>query len=386
MESQTEPTVLQVRALRATVDDVMAIDDVTEDVETIANPLLRVNRREDELQRHVIRFRGHLLLPSEAAFSYLFDRFHALGFTPLLREDEDKQGEVVLAIPGQLKKANQRIGVAAALFFFTLLSCLFAGAQMVDGLTGTNLNLLDGIPFAAALLAILAAHEFGHYLVARRLGTPVSLPYFIPMPLGPFGTLGAVINMTAPPRNRRHLLAIAVAGPLAGLVLAVPLLIAGLRLSSIEPLPIGVDYMMEGNSILYAALKFLVFGRLLPAGGEDVFIHQVAFAAWAGLLVTGLNLIPAGQLDGGHILLALTGERIAGYVYWIVIAAMAILAFFWIGWLLWLLLILVFGRVRIAPLDEITQLSTPERLIAIFTLLVFFLVFTPIPLTVVNAS
>jgi membrane-associated protease RseP (regulator of RpoE activity) len=269
--------------------------------------------------------------------------------------------------------------VALVLFGLTVLSCLFVGAQMVEGLTEVNWRLLDGLPFAAALLAILTAHEFGHYLTARRLGSPTSLPYFIPMPLGPFGTLGAFITMSIPPRNRRHLLAIGAAGPLAGLVLAVPLLWIGLRLSHVQPLP-AYSYQLEGNSLLYIALKIMMFGRFLPSGGVDVFIHPVAFAGWAGLLVTALNLIPAGQLDGGHIMYALLGRKGARIVTWIVIVALAGLSFVWTGWLLWLGLVLVFGRLQDRPLDDITQLTARQRLFAAAMIVVFVLVFVPVPL------
>jgi membrane-associated protease RseP (regulator of RpoE activity) len=255
---------------------------------------------------------------------------------------------------------------------------------MVEGLTEVNWKLLDGLPYALALLGILAAHEMGHYLTARRLGTPTSLPYFLPMPLG-FGTFGAVINMAAPPRNRRHLLAIAAAGPLAGLAVALPVLLLGLSLSQVEPLPTSGAYQMEGNSLLYAALKFLMFGQLLPANGQDVFIHPVAFAGWAGLLVTGLNLIPAGQLDGGHIVYALLGERRSRIVLWIVLVALAALAFFWQGWILWLFLIFLFGRMRVAPLDDVTPLTGRQQALAIAMIFIFILVFTPIPLRIIGA-
>jgi membrane-associated protease RseP (regulator of RpoE activity) len=255
---------------------------------------------------------------------------------------------------------------------------------MVEGLTEVNWKLLDGLPYAAALLGILGAHEMGHYLTARRLGTPTSLPYFLPMPLG-FGTFGAVINMAAPPRNRRHLLAIAAAGPLAGLAVALPVLLLGLSLSQVEPLPTSGAYQMEGNSLLYAALKFLLFGQLLPANGQDVFIHPVAFAGWAGLLVTGLNLIPAGQLDGGHIVYALLGERRSRIVLWIVLVALAALAFFWQGWILWLFLIFLFGRMRLAPLDDVTRLTGRQQALAIAMIFIFILVFTPIPLRIIGA-
>jgi membrane-associated protease RseP (regulator of RpoE activity) len=255
---------------------------------------------------------------------------------------------------------------------------------MVEGLTAVNWNLLDGLPYAAALLGILAAHEMGHYLTARRVGAPTSLPYFLPMPLG-FGTFGAVINMAAPPRNRRHLLAIAAAGPLAGLAVAIPVLLIGLSLSRVEPLPAAGEFMMEGNSLLYAGLKFMVFGQWLPTNGVDVMIHPVAFAGWAGLLVTGLNLLPAGQLDGGHIVYALLGERWSRVVLWGVLAVLAALAFLWQGWILWVALILIFGRMRVAPLDDVTPLTTAQRALALLMLAVFILVFAPIPMRIVGA-
>jgi membrane-associated protease RseP (regulator of RpoE activity) len=352
-----------VPAVVAAAAGVMTVEDVTEGVPP----------------GNSVRLRGRLLAPPDEAWQRLADRLRPLGRTPVLRKNQDGAGEEVLALPVTFAHARPRVGLALVLFVLTVLSCLFVGAQMVEGLTGTNWRLLDGLPFAASLLAILVAHEFGHYLTARRLGSPTSLPYFIPMPLGPFGTLGAFITMGVPPRNRRHLLAIGAAGPLAGLVLAVPLLWLGLTLSHIQPLPVH-GYQMEGNSLLYLGLKFLMFGRVLPSGGEDVFIHQVAFAGWAGLLVTALNLIPAGQLDGGHIAYALLGRRSARIVTWIVIAALAGLSFLWTGWVLWLALVLIFGRLQDMPLDDLTSLSGRQRAFAVAMLLVFLLVFVPVPL------
>jgi len=355
-----------VPALVAAAADVMAVNDVTEGVDP----------------GNSVRLRGYLLMPADRAYERLAERFRPLGRTPLLRKSENDAGEEILALPGTFARAKQRVGLALVLFGLTVLSCLFVGAQMVEGLERVNLNLLDGLPFAASLLGILAAHEFGHYLTARHLGSPTSLPYFIPLPLGPFGTLGAFIKMTTPPRNRRHLLAIGAAGPLAGLVLAVPILWFGLSLSQVNPLPPG-GYQMEGNSLLYAALKFLQFGRFLPSGGEDVFIHPVAFAGWAGLLVTGLNLIPAGQLDGGHIVYALLGPKGARMVTWGVLATLAGLSLLWPEWLLWLVLVFLFSRMQDMPLDGITELTGGQRRLAVMMLVIFLLVFTPIPLTIV---
>lgn len=356
-------------ALLATAAGVMAVEDVTDGV----------------APGNSLRLRGRLLLPPDQAYAILAERMQPLGRTPLLRKSQDGEREEALALPLTFERATARVGLALFFFALTVLSCLFVGAQMWEWVAASgqvNFNLLDGLPFAASLLAILTAHEFGHYLTARRLGSSTSLPYFIPMPFGPFGTLGAFIRMAVPPRNRRHLLAVGAAGPLAGLAVALPLLWLGLSLSHIQPLPPG-GYQMEGNSLLYAGMKFLMFGKLLPSGSEDVFIHPVAFAAWAGLLVTGLNLIPAGQLDGGHIVYALLGRRGARAVTWVVLAGLAGLSFLWQGWLLWLGLVLLFGRLQDMPLDELTGLTRRQQLFAVVMIVVFVLVFTPIPLTIV---
>ncbi len=220
---------------------------------------------------------------------------------------------------------------------------------------------------------------------------PVSLPYFIPMPLTLFGTMGAFIRMKGPAVNRRRLLAMAAAGPLAGLAVAIPVLILGLSLSEIRPevlqSPPGMVVFKEGNSLLYIALKMLVFGRFLPSGGQDVWLHPLAFAGWAGLFVTGLNLIPAGQLDGGHIIYTLLGKR-ARVLTWVIIgvlAALDLMNYFLYGQLSWSLLvvlILIFGRAHAAPLDDITELDLPRKALALLMMFVFVFVFVPTPVVV----
>jgi membrane-associated protease RseP (regulator of RpoE activity) len=165
----------------------------------------------------------------------------------------------------------------------------------------------DGPYFAATLMGILLCHELGHYVIGRRRGVDVSLPYFIPVPPQfTLGTLGAVIRMRKPISDRNALFDVGAAGPVAGLVIAIPLLVVGLSLSSLGPTK--PDDMIEGNSILYALLKYAVFGRWLPSGGVDVQLHPMAFAGWVGLLITMINLMPIGQLDGGHVARAALGQ------------------------------------------------------------------------------
>lgn len=331
-----------------------------------------------------VRLRGRLLQPSEAAYAKAAQRFKPLGYTPILRrEGED---DVVFALPQTQQAGRSTNWVGFALLGLTVLSMLFVGAQMEgwDPTRGLPANPFIGVPFAATLLAILGAHELGHYVVGRHYGVPVSMPYFIPMPFSIFGTMGAVIRLKAPPTSRRVLLSIAVAGPLAGLAVGIPLLILGLRLSTVGALPpAGTGVMLEGNSVLYALIKRLMFGRFLPGGGLDVNLHAVAFAAWAGLFVTALNLIPAGQLDGGHVAYVLLGERVARYLSLALSAALLALGLFvWSGWYLWAALIFVFGRTFATPLDQITRLDAKRVALAVAMLVIFVLIFIPVPLTV----
>ncbi len=221
--------------------------------------------------------------------------------------------------------------------------------------------------------------------------------------------MGAFIRLLEPPKNKRVLLDIGLAGPIAGLVIAIPVLIYGLTLSPIEILPsvFPDPFMFEGNSILYLFLKYLVHGSLLPEpisfhgihpviywvryfftglplpyGGTDVLIHPVAWAGWAGLLITSLNLIPAGQLDGGHLIYSLFGDKLK-WVRPVILWALVILGFMWSGWWLWAFLILFLGRIRAEPLDEITELDPGRKILARIGLIIFFLVFSPVPLIVV---
>jgi membrane-associated protease RseP (regulator of RpoE activity) len=347
------------------------------DVWSVRRPLDTEPTKGSAFLPHVsLELRGKLRMPSERAYEVVAERFRALGHIALFRRSPD--GDLVLAVPGALPTKVGQTRVAAALFAATLLSVLLVGAMSAQR-PGQDFNLLAGWPFAAGLLGILVAHEMGHYVVARALGVPASLPYFIPMPFSIFGTMGAVMVMKAPPKNRRALLALGAAGPLAGLVVAVPALLYGLSLSSVGPIQTGPDIIQEGNSLLYLGLKMLVFGRLLPSGGQDVFLHPVAMAGWAGLLVTALNLIPAGQLDGGHALYSLIGER-ASKVTWGIIAAMLGLSILWPGWLLWAGLVYFLGRSHAVPLDDITEPRRRERILAIAMLVIAALVFVPIPM------
>jgi membrane-associated protease RseP (regulator of RpoE activity) len=241
-------------------------------------------------------------------------------------------------------------------------------------------NLWRGIPYAASLMLILGGHELGHYFAARRHGLAVTLPYFIPLPIfSPFGTLGAFIQLRQPMRNRKMLFDVGASGPLVGLAFAVPILFIGLASARVGPISPGGIY--EGDSLLYAFAKFVTFGQFLPSNGIDVYIDssQLAWAGWTGLLVSALNLMPIGQLDGGHIMYSLLGDR-ARYFYYPLIAIMIGLALLTQVWILWVVLLLIFGRVYATPLDTITPLDSRRRLIGVLTLVIFLLIFVPAPL------
>ena len=199
-------------------------------------------------------------------------------------------------------QANTPLRTHIALFVITCATTVWAGALSFGTWSA-------GISFGATLMTILLCHEMGHYILARRHQIDVSLPYFIPLPPQiSLGTLGAVIRMRESIADRNQLIDVGAAGPLAGLAAALPLLIVGLSMSDVEPTQPGA--YLEGNSLLYLALKYAIFGQYLPgADGLDVVLHPIAFAAWVGLLITMINLIPIGQLDGGHIACGLLGAR-----------------------------------------------------------------------------
>jgi membrane-associated protease RseP (regulator of RpoE activity) len=202
------------------------------------------------------------------------------------------------------------------------------------------------------------------------------------MPFNLLGTMGAFIRMKGPTTNRRQLLAIAAAGPLAGLCVAIPVLLVGLLLSRVEVVPQGGGYLVLGNSLLGLGLQRLVFGGLSLGNGEDVFLHGVALAGWAGLLVTAMNLLPMGQLDGGHVAYAVLGDK-AKRLHQLMIAILVGLGFFWEGWFFWAALGFMFGRLVAVPLDDITRVGRRGRVVAVVVALAFVAVFTPVPFQVV---
>jgi len=359
----------------------------------------------------LVVLRGRLRGPSAEIFPRWLTEMNRRGYTPLLRPDPDGVSDehvILRIVAGIAPKTQQRPIVNVILFVVTLFSTFLAGAWYWSGSVNRFIpfeelllpqNLIRGWPFALTLMGILAAHEFGHYFAARYHQVAVTLPYFLPLPppISFFGTLGAFIRLKEPISDRRKLFDIGVAGPLAGLVLAVPLLFVGLSTSPVEPTNFSGG-LLEGNSLLYYYAKLLVFGETLPnfAEGRDVIMNQVTWAAWIGLLVTALNLLPVGQLDGGHTVFAVFGER-ARTVNIVTLMLMGLLGLAGIvplqrfipglefvgfaGWFVWLALIMfIIGPFHPPALDDVTELDPRRRWIGYFVILVFIVTFVPVPL------
>lgn len=333
-------------------------------------------------------FTGRLRLDSELAYQQLDAALAPLDVLPAFRENNGVQ--VIQVMAGRFDPPPRPWWPNAVLFVLTVLSLLYTGAGIALGEVLLEeparqaAEMWRGWPYALGIVLILGAHELGHYFAARRHGVPVTLPYFIPLPFGFFGTLGAFIQLRAPMRNRKVLLDVGASGPLAGMIFAVPILLIGLATAEVRALPTEMPYLLEGNSLLYGLAKLITFGRFLPDGNVDVFMNQFAQAGWTGLFVTGLNLIPVGQLDGGHVLYTLFGDRARRFYFPAILIMAALALTVSDAWFLWVILLMLFGRAYATPLDMITPLDNRRRAVALLALVVFVLVFVPNPLQIVE--
>ncbi len=382
------------------------------ETEVLTNFVARVFRiedvtSEDPRKGFFLRYRGQLLDEDSAdLYDRLADSLAPYNIIPLFKIEDGRQ--VIYLAPKPPEPKQDKVSTNIILFVLTVFSVMLAGAQpegaMPNDIAGQILmlakSIFTGWPFALSLLGILLSHELGHYFMSRHHKTPATLPYFIPFPLSPLGTMGAAIIMRGTPKNKRVLFDIGVAGPIAGLVVAIPVLFLGLSLSTLGTIDPSPNGFLEGNSLIYLFAKFVTFGQLLPSpvepqgilywlqyfftgrpvpfGGLDVFIHPIAFAGWAGILVTGLNLIPAGTLDGGHVIYALFGDK-AKKAFPFIIAVLAVLGIFWSGWWLWAAILFWLGRVHAETLDQITTLDPNRQLVAATMIIIFILVFMPVP-------
>jgi len=294
------------------------------------------------------------------------------------------------------RKFVHRYSLHIALFLATLLTTSISGGfnylgfEMSTGAAeplsswATLVSwdwLSKGLWFSVPLLLILGSHEFGHYAYCRRHDVDATLPYFIPAPVPLTGTVGAVIRIREPFPSKRALFDIGVAGPIAGFVVLVPFLYWGLALSRQVDFPEGADVVFFGEPLLLKAIAWLRFGPL--PDGQDITLHPLGFAAWWGMLATALNLLPFGQLDGGHIAYAVLGRR-SRYVSAATLGAAVLLTLYSMSWAFFTVMLIVmaflFGVGHPRVIDEDTPLSTGRQLVALFAAVMFIVCFTPVPI------
>ncbi len=329
---------------------------------------------------------GRLLAPADDIMTHLRERLRGTGWTALLTPAEDGAPSLAL-LPIRLERAEQapRRWLHALLFLATLATTTWAGALH----QGVNLlqepgRFAAGLPYALGLMLILGAHEMGHFFAARHHGMNVSLPYFIPVPFG-LGTFGAFISLRSPAPSRRALFDMAVAGPLAGLIFAVPALLIGLPLSQVVPEGAVSATSMHGggvnigSSLLLATLAKVGLGEQLV--GHALQLHPLAFAGWLGLIVTALNLLPIGQLDGGHIADAMFGQRASAMISTAAMFALFGLGLFvWSGLLFWAFIVFfIAGRKGLPPLNDLTPLAPPRLALGWFAMAILAAILVPVP-------
>jgi membrane-associated protease RseP (regulator of RpoE activity) len=270
------------------------------------------------------------------------------------------------------------LGLQVLLFILTFLTTLVAGTYLAGGNPlHSPADLALGLMFSIPLLSILVVHEMGHYTAARRHNVSVTPPYFIPAPSF-IGTFGAFIKIKSPVPDRNALLDIGAAGPIAGALIAVPILLIGLKLSAVRPAA-GLSGIPLGESLMFRAASYLVLGGIPK--GYDVVLHPVAFAGWIGLLVTALNLLPSGQLDGGHVAYALFGgsySKVGGAVPYLLLP----MGYFWGGWAIWAVMLFVMGTAHPPTLFEEVPLTGGRRLVGVLAGILFLACFTanPVPM------
>jgi membrane-associated protease RseP (regulator of RpoE activity) len=379
--------------------------DIRDQLKAALDGLFNVEevRQAENRRQTVLVFRGQLLGDAETLYPIILERFKALGYTPTLQRDG--QVDLVLAVQGVLVEHGPSSPgwVHALLLLATILTTTISGAQFqgyrLDSLFGelflrSNFAYLwtmiqAGAPFALTLLLILGTHEMGHYVAARRHGVSVTLPYFIPLPvIGILGTLGAVIFIKSALANRKALFDVGISGPLAGFVVALVAFVIGLQLQPVNR-PNLAFYEAFGGIGQFRGLGMPLLlqwlGSVLrPDQNLGLFVTRqpVALAAWFGMLLTTLNLLPVGQLDGGHVIYTLFG-RFAWTIALVAFAGLVALGLLvFPSFLVYAALVFFTGIRHPPPGNDITPLNGPRRLLGYATIVLFFLIATATPFIV----
>ena len=310
-------------------------------------------------------------------------------------EAEPSNRDYVYVMPAS--RPPERVWRYVALFALTVLTTtlvgtghyqsFYAGFRDVDLPFSTWELMARGLWYSVSILAILGAHEFGHYYACRYYGVDASLPYFLPVPFLLTGTLGAFIRIRQQIPTKRALFDIGIAGPIAGFLVVIPVLMIGMYMSQVIEVPKnfeGAVYEL-GEPLLFKAAAWLTFGPVPE--GYTVNMHPVAFAAWFGMLATTLNLFPIGQTDGGHVSYAVLG-RYSTFLSFGTLACLVVLSFISMSWIVWTVLmtamLVLIGPRHPKTIDEHVPLDRPRLWLAAFALAMFVLCFSPVPAELVD--
>ena len=322
----------------------------------------------------------------EERFNRLRIELREMGFIPILKPSK---GEYLLYLAPFDQKRGRSVYVNLAMLLLTILSTTFAGVIHWASYTGNEdlyslSNIANGILyFSFPLLLILGTHEMGHYFMAKKRNVRASLPFFMPF-MPPLGTMGAFISLREPIPDRKSLLDIGIAGPIAGFIVAVPVTIIGMLLGGMNPpadssMQAGTTYMIIQVPLIYELLTMFI-----PSGA---FMHPTAFAGWVGFIVTAINLFPAGQLDGGHIARAVLGDRAnyASYGSLLVLFLIGMFTGYW-GWIIFGSLIFFLGVRHAPPLNDISPLDSKRKGLAIFAAVMLAISFVAVPMDTYTPS
>ncbi|MEO0072428.1 MAG: site-2 protease family protein [candidate division WOR-3 bacterium] len=279
-----------------------------------------------------------------------------------------------------LKIVPRELITAIILFVLTIFTTLIAGALHFGVNPFANLsNLWKGLPFSLTLLIILLGHELGHFFTARYYKIRVSLPFFLPVPHPLIGTMGAFIRIRSQIPNRRALIRVGLSGPLVGFLLAIPAIIIGLRASRVVSITEIQGGLKIGSSLIFYLFSKIFFPKILE--NSDIVLHPVAFAGWLGLFVTAINLLPLGQLDGGHISYGILGKYYK-YLSFAVIIVVGLLGFLWPGWFFWLILVIALGINHPESINDSEPLTKIDKFLAGIGLIILILSFIPVPIKI----